>query len=188
MRRLYLQIYVAFLGILLLFGVLVTVASLLLPMHPQDPLLLDRVGHCPRRLLPGPDRPVDELQAAVARLGRLFPIHLTVRSPDGVLLAAVGPPLRPPPERMAYGWRRARGAGPTMALPLPDGRVVVVRWQPRHRPFGLLEALGLLAIAIALGAYPIVRRIIRRLERLQAQVEALGAGDLTVRVEVEGAR
>jgi len=63
---------------------------------------------------------------------------------------------------------------------------VVARWQPRHRPFGWLGALGLLAIAIALGAYPIVRRITRRLERLQAQVEALGAGDLTVRVEVEG--
>ena len=73
-----------------------------------------------------------------------------------------------------------------MALPLPDGRVVVARWQPRHRPFGLLGALGLLAIAIALGAYPIVRRITRRLERLQTRVEALGAGDLTVRVEVEG--
>ena len=62
-----------------------------------------------------------------------------------------------------------------MALSLPDGRSVVARWQPRHRPFGLLRALGLLAIAIALGAYPIVRRITRRLERLQAQVEALGA-------------
>ena len=36
MRRLYLQIYAAFLGILLLFGVLVTVTSLLLPVHPQE--------------------------------------------------------------------------------------------------------------------------------------------------------
>jgi signal transduction histidine kinase len=187
MRRLYLQIYAAFLGILLLFGVLVTVASLLIPVHPQDPQLLDELGTVLSELLPGLERPVDELQAAVTRLGRLFPIHLTVRSPDGVLLAAVGPPLpAPPPERLASGWIRARGAGPTVALSLPDGRVVVARWQPQHRPFGLLRALGLLAIAIALGAYPIVRRITRRLERLQAQVEALGAGDLTVRVEVEG--
>jgi len=62
----------------------------------------------------------------------------------------------------------------------------VARWQRPHRALGLLGALGLLAIAIALGAYPIVRRITRRLERLQTQVEALGAGDLTVRVEVEG--
>ena len=40
MRRLYLQIYLAFLGILLLFGMLVTLASLLLPLHPQEHLLL----------------------------------------------------------------------------------------------------------------------------------------------------
>jgi signal transduction histidine kinase len=46
--------------------------------------------------------------------------------------------------------------------------------------------LGLLAVAIAMGAYPLVRRITRRLERLQTRVEALGAGDLTARVEVEG--
>jgi signal transduction histidine kinase len=47
-------------------------------------------------------------------------------------------------------------------------------------------ALGLLAVAIAIGAYPVVRRITRRLERLHTRVEALGAGDLTARVEVEG--
>jgi signal transduction histidine kinase len=187
MRRLYLQIYTAFLGILLLFGVLVTVASLLIPMHPQDHLRLDGVGVVLSELLPGPERPVDELQAAVERLGRLLPLHLAVHSADGTLLAAVGSPLPvPSPERLAGGWVRARGARPTVALALPDGRFVMARWQRPHRAWGLLGALGLLAIAIALGAYPIVRRMTRRLERLQAQVEALGAGDLSVRVEIEG--
>ena len=75
-----------------------------------------------------------------------------------------------PPRQSA--WRLAgcvpAGLDQTVALSLPDGRVVVARWQPRHRPFGLLGALGLLAMAIALGAYPIVRRITRRLERLQS--------------------
>jgi len=187
MRRLYLQIYLAFLGILLLFGGLVTVASLLVPLHPQEHLLLDGMGAVLSELLPGPQRPVHELQAAVEHLRRLLPIDLAVHSADGALLAAVGPPLpAPPPQHMAPGWMRARGAGPTVALALPDGRFVVVRWQRPHRPLGLLGALGLLAIAMALGTYPIVRRITRRLERLQTQVEALGAGDLTVRVEVEG--
>src|SRR5262247_1782883 len=187
MRRLYLQIYLAFLGILLLFGGLVTVASLLIPMHPQEHFLFDGMGAVLSELLPGPERPVGELQAAVEHLRHLLPIDLAVHSADGALLAAVGPPLPAPlPQHMVSGWMRTRGASPTVALALPDGRFVIARWQRPHRHAGLLGALGLLAIAIALGAYPIVRRITRRLERLQTQVEALGAGDLTVRVEVEG--
>jgi signal transduction histidine kinase len=47
-------------------------------------------------------------------------------------------------------------------------------------------SLALLALAIALGAYPVARRITRRIERLQQRVDALGAGDLKARVEVEG--
>ena len=46
--------------------------------------------------------------------------------------------------------------------------------------------LGLLALAVAVGAYPVVRRATRRLERLKTSVEALGAGDLATRVPVEG--
>jgi len=42
------------------------------------------------------------------------------------------------------------------------------------------------ATAIAAGAYPLVRQISRRLERLQRGVESLGAGDLSARVPVEG--
>ena len=49
-----------------------------------------------------------------------------------------------------------------------------------------LPVLGLLAVAVAVGAYPIVRRITRRLERLQSHVDDLGAGDLQARVDVEG--
>jgi signal transduction histidine kinase len=47
----------------------------------------------------------------------------------------------------------------------------------------LFVPVGLL---IALLCYPVVRRVTRRLERLQSSVEALGSGDLTARVKVEG--
>ncbi len=37
-----------------------------------------------------------------------------------------------------------------------------------------------------LGAYPLVRRLTGRVERLQRQAEALGAGELGARVDVDG--
>ena len=46
--------------------------------------------------------------------------------------------------------------------------------------------LAALALAIGAGAYPVARRITRRLERLRGEVEALGAGDLRARASVEG--
>ena len=47
-------------------------------------------------------------------------------------------------------------------------------------------ALVLLALSIGVAAYPVVRQMSRRLERLQRGVESLGAGDLSARVTVEG--
>jgi signal transduction histidine kinase len=50
----------------------------------------------------------------------------------------------------------------------------------------LAAFLGAIALVVALGARPVVRRLTGRLERLQRGVESLGAGDLTARVKVEG--
>ena len=74
------------------------------------------------------------------------------------------------------------------ALRQPDGRWLVgQRIHNAHRPrLSPAGALALIALAIAAGAYPVVRRLTRRLERLQASVEALGAGRLSSRVSVQG--
>jgi signal transduction histidine kinase len=50
----------------------------------------------------------------------------------------------------------------------------------------LAAFLGVIALVVALGARPVVRRLTGRLERLQRGVESLGAGDLRARVKVEG--
>ncbi len=42
------------------------------------------------------------------------------------------------------------------------------------------------AFAVALGSYPVVRRLLKRLEGLQRGVERLGAGDLRARVDEAG--
>src|SRR6266853_1926495 len=56
-------------------------------------------------------------------------------------------------------------------------------WRPG--PWALV-ALFAVAAAVAIGAYPLARRLTRRLERLREGVDQLGAGDLTARVKVEG--
>jgi signal transduction histidine kinase len=57
---------------------------------------------------------------------------------------------------------------------------------PRNATMAVIVLLVMIAIVIAAGAYPVVRRITRRLERLQASVQAWGRGDLGARVTVEG--
>src|SRR5690606_24405097 len=42
------------------------------------------------------------------------------------------------------------------------------------------------AVAVALGAYPIVRRLTQRIESVQRGVVRWGEGDLSVRVPVQG--
>jgi signal transduction histidine kinase len=184
MRRLYLQIYLTFLGVLLLFGLLIALAWWLIPGDGQDARSLDGIALLLGDAVPvEPDRARDKL----AQLSQVFDADLNLRGADGALIASAGALLpTPSPELGRSRWMRGRGAGPTFAFKLPDGRWVVARAHQRHRPSGLLVALALMLVAIAVGSYPLVRRITGRLERLQVRVEALGAGDLTARVNIEG--
>jgi two-component system OmpR family sensor kinase len=53
-------------------------------------------------------------------------------------------------------------------------------------PFGFLWLLGILSLAVAVGVYPIIRRLTLRLEALQRSVQKFGEGDLSVRVPAQG--
>ena len=55
-------------------------------------------------------------------------------------------------------------------------------------PFGFSFGwmLALVGLAVALGAYPVMRRLTLRLEALQRGVERWGAGDLSARIDTEG--
>jgi len=53
-------------------------------------------------------------------------------------------------------------------------------------PFGFAWMLVWVGIAVALATYPIVRKLTRRLERLQDGVEQWGAGDLSLRIPESG--
>ena len=53
-------------------------------------------------------------------------------------------------------------------------------------PFGFLWLLGIVSLAVAVGVYPIIRRLTLRLEALQRSVQKFGEGDLSVRVPAQG--
>lgn len=63
----------------------------------------------------------------------------------------------------------------------PGGRP----WLPRG-PTGFLWLLGMVGLAVAVGSYPIVRRLTLRLEDLRRGVERWGEGDLSVRMPESG--
>ncbi len=77
-----------------------------------------------------------------------------------------------------------------------DGRTLAVHLpRPKHPPgsnfwlrppFGFFWTLLMVGLAVALAAYPIIRRLTLRLEALQRGVERWGSGDLSARVSVQG--
>jgi signal transduction histidine kinase len=97
------------------------------------------------------------------------------------------------------GRGNGRSAGPEFLVNLQDGQVLHIhlpRPQERsffgmrtfgaYRPYGFLWLLGLVGLAVALGTYPVVRRLTKRLETLQQGVEQWGSGDLSARVALQG--
>lgn len=186
MRHLYLQFYVALVAILILFGVLVFATWALLPPSEQRQKLMTGGAAVLSEMLPAKDRPIAETQAALDRLYAQLKVGLSLYSAQGELLAYAGEVLAAPDlSKPEGGWIHGGGGGPRIALRLNQGRWLVVRAQ-HDRGASWLWKLVLLAVAVAIGAYPIVRRITRRLERLQKRVDQLGAGDLSARVEVQG--
>ncbi|MEO8023120.1 histidine kinase dimerization/phospho-acceptor domain-containing protein, partial [Polaromonas sp.] len=90
---------------------------------------------------------------------------------------------------------RKPGDGMEFDLVTRDGQVLNLELPRPKRParnawnrppFGFGWMLGLVALAVALGAYPIIRRLTQRLEGLQRGVERWGSGDLSARVAVQG--
>lgn len=78
--------------------------------------------------------------------------------------------------------------GETLMVQLPRPRrpphANDMGWRLQSTGFGMW--LAVMAVAVALGAYPVVRWLTQRLERLQQGVERWGNGELSARVAVQG--
>jgi signal transduction histidine kinase len=167
-----------------------------------------------RQALPGPDAPLDVQAQALRDWSARLRLPLALDDARGRRIAASssfeqfeaarsGVPtrrvaialddgrtllmLRPP-----RGARAATVPGddprrPPMHLDMP--RSAPAPWTappPWWRGAGLLIVLPLLFAAVALGAWPVVRRLTRRLEALQRGVERFGEGALDQRVDASG--
>jgi signal transduction histidine kinase len=187
MPRLYLRFYFALLGSLVLFGLAtVTLWHFTGGTMEQTGATLGRLV---QNVLPPADSPAAEQQEALRRLALGLNGNLTLFGGNGMPVAAIGRPL-PAPHGMRHD--STGGAswdpGPVFYVHLADGRWLAanVPIAYAHQRFVFHGVLALLALTVGVAAFPIVRQITRRLERLQRGVESLGAGDLEARVAVEG--
>ena len=189
MKRLYLQIYLTVIASLAAFAVVAgvlwwTFVDQLAPRHPVEALAEAAQS------LPGAAAPASEHQEALNRLATRLRGDAALYARDRSLIAQAGRPLPPLEAEREFGGRMHRHGGPpAWTVRLDDGRWLVARvprdfWRSR-RP-GPLLILLVIALAVGVGAYPVVRRVTRRLENLKSGVDALGAGELSARVTVEG--
>ncbi|NRP73018.1 Sensor protein RstB [Ensifer psoraleae] len=133
-----------------------------------------------------PDMDRRSVEATLERFSRAFDADIAVYDPGGKLIASAGRPL--PPDIVERPWHHGRGNFHTMVTELPDGRAVAARMERPFRPAGRnpLAYLALIAGVIGLAAYPVVRHLTRRLERLRGGVDAWGRGDFVARVPEDG--
>jgi len=186
MHRLYRQFYLTIIASLLLVVLSAGILWRFAPNPSPAQHGFDMLGELAAGLLPPADADQAAQQRAIDRLHQRLKADLALFDGNLRPVAAAGRPL-PPPRRETGGWLYGRG-GPAWAIRLPDDRWIVARTPRRgwHPVLGLIGFLGGIALAVAVCAYPLVRRLTRRLERLQAGVDQLGAGDLSARVKVEG--
>jgi signal transduction histidine kinase len=209
MRSLYLRIYLTVLAALALFAL---VSGWLLQRHfeqERERLVAtaqDRAaawGELLQRSLPGAKAPAQDQAAALAEWSERLRLPLALEDAHGRHIGASESYLH----RELDGLPGARRA---MAVELEDGRRLwILRSLPRDGMLGdgppppppgwgwasvplppgglgLAALLLVLFAAIAGGAWPVVRRLTRRLEALKRGVEAFGAGALHQRVAEDG--
>jgi len=206
MRTLYLRIYLTVVAVLLLFAF---AAGWVLHRNFEHERLhgqnewgqrLDGWAELAQNNLPAANQPEAEQRAALLDLAARLRLPLALDNANGQRIAAS--------ERFARRESSGRLAH-VVKLPLSDGRTLSVlraglirHGGPpplrvvdglRDRPAlfmrngaALAISLVLLFLAVAAGAFPVVRRLTRRLESLKQGVEAFGAGALSRRVDERG--
>jgi signal transduction histidine kinase len=185
MKRLFVHLYLALLAATLGSVIAVGVVFRLLdePAHPSPEKLQAKAMAAVDQLRRVPERAFGE---RLARLGDQLALDLVIWNEMGEVIAnASHGPMR----SSRAGWRAwEHTGGPVeLVIPLRYNRLLGVRARHLPRPhLPLVGGLLILALVMALGSYPVARRLTQRLETVANGVARWGAGDLGYRVHVQG--
>jgi signal transduction histidine kinase len=202
MRSLYLRIWLTVVAVLLLFAFAsgwLFQRQIEHERQRNEAAAGERIGawaELIQRGLPEAGAPAADQAAALQEWSQRLRIPLALNAANGQRIGASESYLR----REGEGLR-------SLAVPLDDGRTLSVmrpglgraarnRAEPppllpglppqMQRGVGFVVLLAVLFMAVAAGAYPVVRALTRRLEALKLGVERFGAGELDHRVDVTG--
>ena len=183
MQRLYLQFYVT---ILVVLAVFVGAAVLLWRLADDDnrtPQYLDVAAELTGALLPDSNAPRPEQQRAIEALQRKLRFDIALYEPDGDMIAMAG---KPPPRFEPVGPASAGDAGPAGRTSPCSCPTAAGWWRVRcasgpTRSSGSPRRWRSSAIAVAVGSFPVVRGLGRRLERLQAPASTGWAAAISAR-------
>jgi signal transduction histidine kinase len=187
MQRLFHQFYLTVVASLVLVAVGAGLVWRFMAEGPHGENAYQVAANVIESSLPPADAPIQTQREKLVQLAARLRTDLALYNTDRELIAAAGKPL-PPPTDLRRGGRLQGWGGPAWGARMGDGRWLVMRAHRLHQhpALRILSFIGLVALAVALGAYPVTRRLTRKLERLQSGVDSLGAGDLSARVKVEG--
>ncbi len=171
--RLYLQIYGTVVAVAILC--VISAAALAVALADRAPFERDAEDLAELVVSSMPEDPeVRQIQAA--RLAKRMDGDLALWEPDGTLIVSTGDvPFGPagPIGGWGHGYR----------VVLDDGRVVAYQPEPNpRRHHRLIGLLAVLALVVAIGTWPVSRRLTRRLESLRQGAVAWGDGQLDARV------
>ncbi|BBE50550.1 Sensor protein RstB [Ferriphaselus amnicola] len=189
MKKLYFQIYLGVIGSLALLVVSAGAFFHFQGENSPQNQLFQTMRDVIVLALPTPDAPDAQQQAVLEKLARPSLPRISLYAADHRLLAHTGEALPPPAaDARDNDWLRRPDRDSAWAMHLPDGRWLLA--QPQHdrphTPLPLIVTLALIGLVVALVAYPMTRRMTKRLEGLKQAVESLGAGDFNTRVETRG--
>lgn len=183
-RSLFLQFYATVIAGLALVTILLVAMAGIGQFDRRD-TLSNRMGNFIGAFMPPPGTSFN-LDRFVHRMSDAVNANITIYDSKGKLLAHAGPPL--PADTPAEDPAGFHPGGRTFTFTTPDGLHVVGRNRLPHGPFRRNMALLILLIAGVLGlvAYPVTRRLTRRLENLRQGMTHWSEGALDSRVAVEG--